>query len=113
MFFPCRVYIELSRHDNLGYEWPLVRCCHLVVYRVLLMAWIRGCWLWLYYHDDYCIYFNFDVDIGQHSACLCMFQFIGANILSGLIKMTKIMKAKNQLLVIVSLASLNPSALHV
>jgi hypothetical protein len=24
MFFPCRVYINSSRHDTLGYEWQLV-----------------------------------------------------------------------------------------
>jgi hypothetical protein len=23
-FFPCRVYIDLSRRDTLGYEWQLV-----------------------------------------------------------------------------------------
>jgi hypothetical protein len=23
-FFPCRVYINSSRHDNLSYEWQLV-----------------------------------------------------------------------------------------
>jgi hypothetical protein len=23
-FFPCRVYIDLSRHNTLGYEWQLV-----------------------------------------------------------------------------------------
>jgi hypothetical protein len=22
-FFPCRVYIDLSHHDTLGYEWQL------------------------------------------------------------------------------------------
>jgi hypothetical protein len=41
--------------------------------------------------------------MGQRSACLCMLYFIGANIISGLIKMTKILKAKDQLLVVVSL----------
>jgi hypothetical protein len=29
--FPCRVYIDSSRGDTLGYEWPLVRCYHLVL----------------------------------------------------------------------------------
>jgi hypothetical protein len=38
---------------------------------------------------------------------------IGANILPVLIKMAKIMKAKDQLLVIVSLALSNLSVLHV
>jgi hypothetical protein len=23
-FFPCRVYIDLSHHDTLGYEWQLI-----------------------------------------------------------------------------------------
>jgi hypothetical protein len=30
-FFPCKVYINSSHHDTLGYEWPLVHCCHLIV----------------------------------------------------------------------------------
>jgi hypothetical protein len=33
-FFPCRVYINSSHRDTLGYEWQLVRCNHLVVYLV-------------------------------------------------------------------------------
>jgi hypothetical protein len=33
-FFPCRVYINSSHRDTLGYEWQLVRCSHLVVYLV-------------------------------------------------------------------------------
>jgi hypothetical protein len=45
-FFPCRVYINSSHHDTLGYEWLLVRCCHLIVRSVVL--WIRGWLLWLY-----------------------------------------------------------------
>jgi hypothetical protein len=53
--FSCRVYIDLSHRDTLGHGWMLVRCCHLIVCLVGLMAWIRGCWLWLCYHDDYCI----------------------------------------------------------
>jgi hypothetical protein len=77
------------------------------------MAWIRGCGLWLYYYDDYCIYFTFEVDMGQRSTCLYMFQFIGANIIPSLIKMAKIMKAKDQLLVAESLFLSNPSALLV
>jgi hypothetical protein len=28
--FPGRVYIDSSHHDTLGYEWPFVRCCHLI-----------------------------------------------------------------------------------
>jgi hypothetical protein len=28
---PCREYIDSSHHDTLGYEWLLVRCCHLIV----------------------------------------------------------------------------------
>jgi hypothetical protein len=51
--------------------------------------------------------------MGPHSAYLCMFKFIGANKISGLIKMVKIIKANDQLLVVVSLAPSNPSALHV
>jgi hypothetical protein len=38
-FFPSRVYIDSKRRDTLGYEWPLARCCHLVVcLGVLLMV---------------------------------------------------------------------------
>jgi hypothetical protein len=58
------VYIDSSHRDTLRYEWLLVRSCHLVVCLVVLMAWIRGCWFLLHYHDDYCIYFTFDVDNG-------------------------------------------------
>jgi hypothetical protein len=71
-FFPSRVYVDSSHRDTLIYECPLVHCCHLIVCLVLLMAWIRGCWLYLCYHDNYCIYFTFDVDMGQRSAYLCM-----------------------------------------
>jgi hypothetical protein len=67
---------------------------------------VRG-WLWLYYHDYY-IYITFDVDMGQRSACLCMFWFGGAKIILGFIKMAKIMKAKDQLLVVESLVPSNP-----
>jgi hypothetical protein len=28
---PCRVYIDSSHRDTLRYEWPLVRCYHLIV----------------------------------------------------------------------------------
>jgi hypothetical protein len=76
---------------------------------VLFMVRGQG-WLWLYYHD-YCNYFTFDVDMGQRCACLCMSYFVGANIILGLIKMTKIMKAKNQLLVDESLVLSNPYCL--
>jgi hypothetical protein len=72
-FFPCKMYIDSNRHDTLEYEWPLVRCSHLVVCLVVLTAWIRGCCLWLCYHNDYCIYFTYDVDFCQCSACLYMF----------------------------------------
>jgi hypothetical protein len=46
-FFPCKVYIDWNHRNTLRYEWPLVRYCHLVVYLVVLMAWIRW-WLWLW-----------------------------------------------------------------
>jgi hypothetical protein len=46
-FSPCRVYINSSCRDTLRYEWPLVHCYHLIVCLVVLMARIRGCWLWL------------------------------------------------------------------
>jgi hypothetical protein len=52
--------------------------------------------------------FTFDIDIGQRSACLCMFYFVGANIILGIIRMAKIMKAKDQLLVVESLVPSNP-----
>jgi hypothetical protein len=29
--FPCKVYIDSSQHDTLGYEWPFVCCYHLIV----------------------------------------------------------------------------------
>jgi hypothetical protein len=51
-FFPYMMYIDSNRRDTLGYEWTLVRCCHLIVCLIVLMAWIRGCCLWLSYHDD-------------------------------------------------------------
>jgi hypothetical protein len=57
--------------------------------------------LWLLY------LFTFDVDVGQCSACLCMFYLVGANIILGLIKMAKIMEAKDQLLVAASLVLSN------
>jgi hypothetical protein len=70
-FYPCRVYIDSSRYDTLGNERLLVRCCHLVV--CLVVLWIRGWWLWLCYQDYYYIYFTFDINFCQRSACLCMF----------------------------------------
>jgi hypothetical protein len=30
-FFPCWVYTDSNHRDTLEYEWPLVRCCHLIV----------------------------------------------------------------------------------
>jgi hypothetical protein len=76
------------------------------MFGILFMVRGRG-WLWLYYHDYY-NYFTFDVDMGHRSACLCIFEFVGANIICGLIKMGKIMKAKDQLLVAESLVPSNP-----
>jgi hypothetical protein len=29
---PCRMYNDSNYCDTLEYEWPLARCCHLVVY---------------------------------------------------------------------------------
>jgi hypothetical protein len=40
-FFPDRVYIDLNHYDTFGYEWPLARCCHLIV---CFDGWFRG-WL--------------------------------------------------------------------
>jgi hypothetical protein len=40
-FFLCRVYINSSRRDTLGYEWQLLCCSHLVVCLVYCW-WIRG-----------------------------------------------------------------------
>jgi hypothetical protein len=31
LVFACRVYINSYHHDTLGYVWPLVCCCHLVI----------------------------------------------------------------------------------
>jgi hypothetical protein len=61
-FFPCRVYTDSNHHDTLRYEWPLVCCYHLVVCLVVLMAWIRGCWLWLCLSWWLLYYFTYDVD---------------------------------------------------
>jgi hypothetical protein len=54
-FFPYRVYIDSNHRDTLGYEWPLARCCHLVV--CLDVFWMDGLeYGYGYgYHDDYCI----------------------------------------------------------
>jgi hypothetical protein len=42
-FFLCRVYIDSSHHDTLGYEWQLVHRSHLVV--CLVNSWlIQGVW---------------------------------------------------------------------
>jgi hypothetical protein len=40
---------------TLGYEWPLVCSCYLIICLIVLMAWMRGWWLWFCYHGDYCI----------------------------------------------------------
>jgi hypothetical protein len=71
-FFPYSVYIDWSHRDTLGYEWLLVHCCHLVVCLVVLMAWIRGCWIWLCLSWWLLYYFTYDIDFCQCSACLCM-----------------------------------------
>jgi hypothetical protein len=64
-------------------------CPLLSSHSLVVVLWIRGWWLCLYYYDDYCISFTFGVDFYQHSDSLCMFQFIGANIIHGLSKMAK------------------------
>jgi hypothetical protein len=52
------VYINSNHRDTLRYEWPLVRCCHLIVCLVVLIDRLEdGCGI--VYHDDYCIYFNY------------------------------------------------------
>jgi hypothetical protein len=35
------VYIDLSHCDTLGYEWPFVHCCPLVVCLVVLDGWLE------------------------------------------------------------------------
>jgi hypothetical protein len=74
--FPRRVYINLSHRDTLSYEWQLVRCSHLIVYLVYC------CWIEDMVLDMTMIILSlllllylitFDVDMGQRSACLCMF----------------------------------------
>jgi hypothetical protein len=37
-FFPYRVYTDSNRHDTLGYEWPLARYCHLVVFDIMMVG---------------------------------------------------------------------------
>jgi hypothetical protein len=61
-FFPCRVYTNLNHRDTLGYEWLLAHCCHLILCLVVLMAWIRGWWLWLCLSWWLLYYFIYDID---------------------------------------------------
>jgi hypothetical protein len=35
------VYIDSSRRDTLRYEWPIIRCCHLLVWQVFCL-WLEG-----------------------------------------------------------------------
>jgi hypothetical protein len=44
------MYTDSNHHDTLGYEWPLTRCCHLVVCLDILMDGLED-----YGHDHYCI----------------------------------------------------------
>jgi hypothetical protein len=37
-FFPCKVYADSNHHDTLGYEGPLARCCHLIVFDVMMVG---------------------------------------------------------------------------
>jgi hypothetical protein len=37
-FFPCRVYIDSSCRDTLGYEWQFARCSHLIVWFYVTFA---------------------------------------------------------------------------
>jgi hypothetical protein len=50
-FFPYRVYIDSNRRNTLEYEWSLARCCHLVVYLIVLDGWLC-LWLLLYYFNN-------------------------------------------------------------
>jgi hypothetical protein len=111
-FFLCRVFINSSRGDTLRYEWLLVCCYHLIVCSVYC------CWLededgyGYVYHDDYCI--TLLVKLTLPTFCLVM-HVIGyrSKHITCLIKMVKIMKVKDHLIVAVSLALSNLSALHV
>jgi hypothetical protein len=78
-FFPCRVYTDLNCHDTFGYEWPLAHCCHLVV---CLMVGL----------EDYGYTLRMMLSTLLMHLFYCM--FIGANQISCLIKMTKILKVR-------------------
>jgi hypothetical protein len=110
--FPYRVYIDLSHRDTLRYEWPLVRCSHLVVFMLC-------CW-WLEDDDGYS-YIIITIIVSTllwrwHGSAFCLFMHVlvfRCKHNTWLIKMAKIMKAKDHMLVVVSLVPSNPSALHI
>jgi hypothetical protein len=110
--FPYRVYIDLSHRDTLRYEWPLVRCSHLIVFML--------CYWWLEDDDGYS-YIIITITVSTllwrwHGLAFCLFMHVlvfRCKHNTWLIKMAKIMKAKDHMLVVVSLVPSNPSALHV
>jgi hypothetical protein len=51
------VYTDSNHRDTLEYEWPLTRCCQLIVCLVVLDGLDDGCGY--DYHDYYYIYFNY------------------------------------------------------
>jgi hypothetical protein len=90
-FFSYRVYIDSNRHDTIGYEWLLARCCHLVVCFDVLMDGLEDDYV---YHVGYCITLIMTSTTLLMFCFTCMLQFIGANIVTSLIKMTKIVKLR-------------------
>jgi hypothetical protein len=70
-FFPCRTYTDLNRYDTLGYEWPLARCYHLVVYLIVLDEWLDDGYDYIYY-DDYYITLIIMLLIALMMLVLCM-----------------------------------------
>jgi hypothetical protein len=82
-FFPCRVYIDLSRRDTLRYEWPLIRFCHLVVclvycwwledeynYGYVIMMIPVLLYLWRWHRPMFCLFMHILVYRCKHNICL-------------------------------------------
>jgi hypothetical protein len=84
------VLIDLNHYDTLRYEWLLAHCYHLVVCLVVLMDGLED---YRYNYDGYYYITLIMMLITLLMLALCMLLFIGANLIHGLIKMTKIMKA--------------------
>jgi hypothetical protein len=108
--FPCRVYIDLSHLDTLNMSDNLSLQSSRSMVGVLLMDSRSWIWIWseLYYHYDYCVYLPLTltwVNILLVYACssLLVQRYYLAKI-----KMAKIIKAKDQLLVVDYFVPPNP-----